>query len=200
MEKKSLGRGLEDISRTFMSMSGESKQKEMTPVFLSKAIRNESCSACHNFVEEPFRPSKCKIFCFESEKYGVSPMDSIKPNFAEFCRYFKPAAGKDGNEAVSIERDSLKEDEGQYEIVEMVTSNKRIAFEDDKNVQKNMKRMLSQHLKEGYNITRIELEKWQEISEPRVQFKRHGEVISEPKSQVKRHEEVSIFKKTSLSS
>lgn len=185
MEKKSLGRGLEDISTTFMSRREESKPQEMTPVFFSTAIREESCSACLNIMEAPFDPPKCRIFSFESEKYGVPAMDSIMPGYAKYCRYFEPVAPKDVNNDQIFESQSSNKDKGKCDVEETVNSHKRIAFQDDGNVQKNLKRALSKHLEEGYEITRIDLEKLEERSDPG--------------RRIKRREEVTIFRRGSLS-
>ena len=176
MEKKSLGRGLEDISSTFMSTGEASKPQEMTPEFLSAAIREDSCSACLNIVAAPFDPPKCRIFSFENEKYGVSAMDSIMYGYAKYCRYFEPIVPKDVNNDVAFESESSNEDEVQYDVEETVKSHKKIAFQNDGNVQKNLKKMLSEHLEEGYEITSIDLEKLEEHSEPGRYKKRHDEV------------------------
>lgn len=176
MEKKSLGRGLEDISSTFMSTGKAPKPSEMTPDFSSAPIREESCSACLNIVAAPFDPPKCRIFSFESEKYGVPAMDSIIYGYAKYCRYFEPLVPKDSNNDVTLECEASNEDEVQYDVEETVKSHKRIAFQNNGNVQKNLKRMLSEHLEEGYEITSIDLEKLEEHSEPGRCNKKHEEV------------------------
>lgn len=177
MEKKSLGRGLKDISNTFISAREKSKPQETTPEFISAAIRYESCLACLNIVQLPSNPLRCRIFSFESEKYGVPAMDSIMPGYAKYCRYFESVAPKDVNNNKTFESESSNEDEMQYDVEETVNSYKKIAFQDDGKVQKNLKSMLSEHLEEGYEITRIELEKLEEHSEPGHCKKRHEEVI-----------------------
>jgi hypothetical protein len=176
MEKKSLGRGLDDISSTFMSTGKTPKPQEMTPDFLSAAIREASCSACLNIVAAPFDPPKCRIFSFESEKYGVSAMDSIMHEYAKYCRYFEPLVPKDVNKDMTLKSEPPNEDEVHYHIEETVNSHKRISFQNNGNVQKNLKRMLSKHLEEGYEITSIDLEKTEEHSEPGLRKKRHEEV------------------------
>ena len=177
MEKKSLGRGLEDISRSFMSTAEDSKPQETTPVFSATAIREDLCSGCLNIVEAPFDdPPKCRIFSFENLKYGVSLMESIMPSYAKYCRYFEPAAPKEVNRAMTSEMDTFNVPEGQCDIEETVNSHKRIAFQEDENVQKNLKSVLSKHLEDGYEITRIELERVKEHLEPGQRTKRHEAV------------------------
>ena len=67
------------------------------------------------------------------------------------------------------------------EVEETVNRQKKIAIQDDGNVQNNLKKLLSQHLEEGYEIIRIDLEKKEE----------HGN----PTNRVRMREEVTIFKK-----
>ena len=177
MEKRSLGRGLEDISRSFMSTAEDPKPQETTPVFSPTAIREESCTECVNFIEDKFEdPPKCRIFSFENVKYGVSFMESIMPSYAKYCRYFEPVAPKEVKNAMTPEMETPDEAEGRCDIEETVNSHKRIAFQDDENVQKNLKNILSKHLEEGYEITRIELERAEEHSEPGHRTKRHQAV------------------------
>ena len=186
MEKKSLGRGLEDISRSFMSTPEESRLQETTPSFSPTAIREALCSSCLNIVEAPFDdPPKCRIFSFESIKYGVSAIESIMPSYAKYCRYFEPVAPEEVNNAMTPEIETSEEEVGQCDVEETVNSHKRIAFQDDENVQKSLKNMLSRHLEDGYEITRIELERVEERSEPG--------------HRTKKHEAVTIFKKGYLS-
>ena len=186
MEKKSLGRGLEDISRSFMSTAEESKSYETTSVFFPTAIREELCPECLNIVEAPFDdPPKCRIFSFESTKYGVLAMESIMPSYAKYCRYFEPVVPEEVSNAMTSEIGTSNEEVGQCDVEETVNSHKRIAFQDDENVQNSLKNMLSKHLEDGYEITRIELERVEEHSEPG--------------HRTKRHEAVTIFKKGYLS-
>ena len=177
MEKKSLGRGLEEISRSFMSSPEESKPKETTPVFYPTAIRDALCSECLNIVEVPFDdPSKCRILSFENVKYGVPAMDSIMPSYARYCRYFEPVAIKEEDNTMTSEEENSHEAEGQCDIEETLNSHKRIALQDDEHVQKSLQNLLSKHLEDGYEITRIDLEKDGEHSVPGHRTKRHEAV------------------------
>jgi len=51
------------------------------------------------------------------------------------------------------------EAEDQCEVEETVSVCKKLAFQNDENVQQNMLRTLTQYLEEGYNLKRIDLEK-----------------------------------------
>jgi hypothetical protein len=69
------------------------------------------------------------------------------------------------------------EAEDQYELEETVTVCKKLAFQDDENVQQNMIKTLSQHIEEGYHITRVDLQKNEDISKPRGRIRREEEVV-----------------------
>ena len=74
-------------------------------------------------------------------------------------------------------KENSHQTEDQYEIEETVTVRKKLAFQNDENVQQNMTRALSRHLEEGYNIRRVELQKNEDISKPRSRMHREEEVI-----------------------
>ena len=67
--------------------------------------------------------------------------------------------------------------EDQCEIQETVTVRKKLAFYNDENVQKNMARSLSKHIEEGYNIRRIYLQKYEDISTPGSRTHKREDVI-----------------------
>ena len=69
------------------------------------------------------------------------------------------------------------EAEDQCEVEETVTVCKKLAFQNDENVQQNMIRTLSKHLEEGYNLKRIDLQKNEDISKPRGRMRREEEVV-----------------------
>ena len=69
------------------------------------------------------------------------------------------------------------EAEDQYELEETVTVCKKIAFQDDENVQQNMIKTLSQHIEEGYHITRVDLQKNEDNANPRGRIRREEEVV-----------------------
>jgi hypothetical protein len=67
--------------------------------------------------------------------------------------------------------------EDQYRLEETVTVCKKFAFQDNENVQQNMIKTLSRHIEEGYHITRVDLQKNEDISKPRGRIRREEEVI-----------------------
>ncbi|MEJ2726164.1 MAG: hypothetical protein P8175_16300 [Deltaproteobacteria bacterium] len=67
------------------------------------------------------------------------------------------------------------------EIEETVTVRRRIAYHDNAGVDDNMRNVLSEHLRQGYRLRRIELQR--------------REDTGEPKHRVRREEDVTIFVK-----
>jgi hypothetical protein len=157
MEKKSLGRGLIDISRAFITPEEESTPDESPLIFLSTPVREESCSACLNVIEEPPGPLKCKIFSAKNEEYGVMFLKSIMPGYAKYCRYFEPLVASEVENAEDIEKTDSDTMQYNMEVEETINRQKKIVFNDDENLQNNFKKMFSQHLESGYEIVRIDL-------------------------------------------
>ncbi|MGA7143088.1 MAG: hypothetical protein WBY47_01180 [Desulfobacterales bacterium] len=162
MERKRLGRGIEDISNIFISARKDNK----TPGgFSSKKLRDATCESCvsviHGFQEAP----KCKIFTLENKKYGVRYMERISPSSADYCEFFEPISPKNENP------DTVKEpspDNAKIEcrIEESVAVRRIISFPPLPNVQQNILNSLSKHLEENYSITSIDLRKTDEILRP----------------------------------
>ena len=73
--------------------------------------------------------------------------------------------------------ESLQETEDPYTVEETVTVCKKLAFQDDENVQQNMMRTLSKHLEDGYHFKRIDLQKNEDVSNSRGRIHREEEVI-----------------------
>ncbi len=162
MEKKNPVRGLEDISRMFLTSEDDSIPKESSPVFLSAPVRKESCSACLNVVEDPNGPLKCEIFSYKNEVDGGLVLKTIMPGYAKYCRYFDPgeADKKDRKETrLKAVRD---EPRIEMEVEETISRQKKIMLNDDAGFQSSIEKILSQHLEAGYSIVRIELEKREE--------------------------------------
>ena len=67
------------------------------------------------------------------------------------------------------------------EMEETVTVRRRIAYHDNDRVEENMKRAVSEHLRQGYRLKRVELQR--------------KEDMGEPKNRVRREEEITIFVK-----
>lgn len=74
-------------------------------------------------------------------------------------------------------KEDFHQAEDQYQLEETVTVCKKFAFQDNENVQQNMIKTLSRHIEEGYHITRVDLQKNEDISKPRGRIRREEEVI-----------------------
>ena len=176
MEKKSLGRGLKEISSTFMTPEEELKPEE-EPSFLSTPVRKKLCTDCLNMIKPSMELPRCKIFSFKNDAN-----EPILPNYMKYCCYFQPInPGKHDNEGKPFFEKISGDMQFNTEVEETVNRQKKIAIQDDGNVQNSLKKLLSQHLEEGYEIIRIDLEKKEE----------HGD----PTNRVRMREEVTIFKK-----
>lgn len=162
-EKKSLGRGLEDISKTFLSTNEQTKNKNMSHEFSSGVIREDRCSSCTHIVEDHSGHPKCRIFTFGSEEYGVRHLDSITPSHAKHCEYFEFKLPKNKDTTLGNEADYLHQAGVHCEVEEIVSVNKKSAFQDPENAQQKIRSVLTKHLEEGYSIRLIELTKNDEI-------------------------------------
>ncbi len=176
-EKKSLGRGLEDISNTFLSSNEQKKDKNMYHGFSSFAIREALCSSCIHIVEDHSGDLKCKIFTFENEKYGVKYLDSVTLDQAKYCEYFKSCSPIKEETTRKNEADDSDQTGVQCEVEETVTVKKKIAYQNIGNVQQKMRIALSKHIQEGYSIKQVVLRKTEEISRSSKRERRHEEVI-----------------------
>ena len=108
MEKKSLGKGLEEISHVFFSKNDEESQKEPLSGFPSLTIGEETCASCTNLVGHPTAEPKCRIFTFESEEYGVPHIDTIPLGHARHCKHFNPIISMDTEKTVEMKnKDSM---------------------------------------------------------------------------------------------
>jgi len=176
-ENKRLGRGLEDISSTFLSGKRQTKDKNMNYGFSSFALREAVCSSCLHFVQDHAGPSKCNIFTFGSEKHGVKYLSSVALNLAKYCEYYQsrpPVLGDKASESKIGEFDQVGV---QYEVEETVTLRKEIAYQNIGNVQQKMRTALSKHIQQGYSITQVVLKKTEAIDRSGTREQRDEEVI-----------------------
>lgn len=162
MEKKSLGRGLEDISDIFISGR---KDKKTPGGFSSNKLRDATCESCVSVIRNSHKPPKCKIFTLENKKHGVRYMEALSPSSANYCEYYEPIPKE--NTPSDIAKEPYTGDaEIGCRIEESVTVQKNIAYPPSPNTQENILNALSKHLEENYSIKRIDLKKTDEISRP----------------------------------
>jgi hypothetical protein len=168
-EKKRLGKGLEHISNMFLSTGEEKEEGKLPGGFSSVKIREDSCTSCVYVVEDSHEIPRCRIFTFESEKHGVPHLDTVTPSHAHYCQYFEPITSitsKDSEEIVENKGACSDQAEDMCEVEETVRVQKKMAYPDTENAQQGMRKALSRHLEEGYNIRSISLRKSYEVSAP----------------------------------
>jgi hypothetical protein len=166
MEKKSLGRGLDDIADIFLS-GIEEEPKKIFRGLSSDKIRDESCSSCIHLIFSNSLEPKCRIFTFDNEKHGVPYMPTITLTNGNYCDYFESGDLRETDERVSKKSKATDPTDIEYEVEELVKFNRKIAYPKTENTQKSIRKILLEHLEEGYEIRSIELKKTDAISTPR---------------------------------
>ena len=161
LEKKSLGKGLEEVSNIFLSNDDKERQRQINEGLSSLIMRKETCASCIHLVAQLPSEPKCRIFTFESEKHGVSHMDTISLSDAENCKYFEPnpsmSTGKKENEILNGAHPDPDDDDCGVE--ESVSVYRRIAYPNTENAQKGMRKALFKYFEDGFQIRSISLRK-----------------------------------------
>ena len=89
--------------------------------------------------------------------------------------------GNKANEFLASDRNAADALQAPEEMEETVSVRRRIAYHDHDGVEENMRRAVSEHLRQGYRLKRVELQR--------------KEDSGEPKHRVRREEDVTIFVK-----
>jgi hypothetical protein len=89
--------------------------------------------------------------------------------------------GDKADELLASELNAADALQAPQEMEETVSIRRRIAYHDHDGVEENMRRAVSEHLRQGYRLKRVELQR--------------KEDSGEPKHRVRREEEVTIFVK-----
>ncbi len=163
MEKKSLGRGLDDISNIFLTTR---KDKKKLGGFSSEKLRDETCESCSRIIRDSNKAPKCKIFTFENKKYGVRYMDTVSLTSGSYCEYFEPVLQEHADNRFAVKGTSSDNTEIKCEIEENVIVRRDIAYPNTTNAQREILKSLSKHLEENYSVERIELRKTDRVSQP----------------------------------
>lgn len=165
MAKKSLGRGLDEISNIFLSTR---KDKEMQNGFSSKKLRDATCEFCAHIINKSNNASKCKIFTFKNKKYGVRYMDTISLTSGSYCEYFEPVSQDNADNSFVVKETSSDNTKIKCDIEENVIVRRNIAYPNTPEAQKDILKSLSKHLEENYSVKSIELRKTDRISQPGI--------------------------------
>jgi hypothetical protein len=163
MAKKSLGRGLDDISDIFLSTR---KDKEMLNGFSSKKLRDATCEFCAHIINDSNNASKCKIFTFKNEKYGVRYMDTISLTSGSYCEYFEPVFQEKADNSFVAKETSADNNKIKCDIEENVIVRRNITYPNTPEAQQDILKSFSKHLEENYSVKSIELKKTNRISQP----------------------------------
>lgn len=166
MGKKSLGRGLNDISDIFLSTR---KDKNVLNGFSSKKLRDATCEFCANIVRDANNASRCKIFTLNNEKYGVRYMNTISPRSGSYCKYFEPVFREKADNSFVANETSADHTNITCDIEENVIVRKNITYPDTPRAQQDIIKSLSRHLEKNYSVKSIELGKTDRISQPGIQ-------------------------------
>jgi len=177
MEKRTLGRGLEEISDIFLSTTKKKDEQGRANGFSAVSIREETCASCANMIEGSSREPKCRIFTFENKKYGVPHLDTISLNYANYCENFEPETKESPDDTENLKTDTSDQTEVNCEIEKSVTVQKKIAYPDNEAARKDIKTALSNYLERGFSIESIQLKKFDETSTPMGKETRKEEVI-----------------------
>ncbi len=163
MAKKSLGRGLDDISDIFLSTR---KDKKMLNGFSSKKLRDATCEFCVHIINDSNNASKCKIFTLNNNKYGVRYMDTISLTSGSYCEFFDPVFQENADNNFVVKETSADNTKIKCDIEENVIVRRNITYPNTPEAQKDMLKSLSKHLEGNYSVKSIELKKTDRISQP----------------------------------
>ncbi|MGA8180387.1 MAG: hypothetical protein WB792_10025 [Desulfobacterales bacterium] len=162
MERKSLGRGIEDISHIFLS---DQKDKKNSGGFSSKKLRDATCESCVSIIRNSPKPAKCRIFTLENKKYGVRYMETLSPSSASYCEFFEPIPQTNENPD-AVQELSPANDNVECRIEESITIRRNITFPASPDAHQNILNSVSKHLEENYSIKSVDLRKTDEILQP----------------------------------
>ena len=167
MEKKSLGRGIEDITDIFMS-----HKKEQFPCDNS-ASENTKEAVGEGYLEHPDEDSEGTMPFSEDDIITVID-DRLKVN-RNCLRAERPLgpdlSGKDENLQTRNIKNTPVGCPDVAEITQHVTRKKKLVYFNTPDVQQNIVKSLFQHLRQDFNIRRIELVKVDAVSRPGMKKK-----------------------------
>jgi len=164
MEKKSLGRGIEDITDIFLSKKKEDIPADYSTSEKVKEIVDES------YPEHSFKESKGSMSFSEDDiiKAIDEKLKVTRNSFGTERPLENDLSGKDKDFRTNNIEDTLEDRPDVCEIIEHVTNKKQIGYINSPNVQQNLINSLFQRLHQNYDIKKIELVKVTEMSRPGV--------------------------------
>ena len=152
MPSNSPGRGLRDISDVFLTNKKKVTQngKKGAPAPYPSLGPHRHCDTCIHFISACADPT-CRIFTFDFERYKVPYMAKIDPLSATSCRYYQSRQSHEDPTGLSS-ADGV-------EIEDTVQLTRKMVIKKNADMQKNIRRILFEYMEQGYDITRIVMEK-----------------------------------------
>ena len=162
MEKKSLGRGLEDIADIFIS-----QKKENIPADDSTS-ENAREMVGKSYPDHSFEDSEGSISFSEDDIITViNERLRVTRNCLNTGRPLEHDLSVKDDDLRTRNMENTPEDCPDIcEITEHVTSKKKMGYVNTPDVQQIIVKSLFQHLRQNYNIKNIELVKVNEVSRP----------------------------------
>lgn len=162
MEKKRLGRGLEDIADLFISQKRENVSPHDSQPESMREMVGESCPGrSHEESKERMTFSEDDIITVIGERLKVTRncLGTERP-------LARNLSGKEGDLRARNRETTAKDGLDGCEVTEHVASKKKIKYLNTPDVQQKMVKSLSRHLDHNYHLKKIELVKLNEISRP----------------------------------
>ena len=164
MERKRLGRGLEDIADIFLSQQKGNIHHDDSAEGHMRERFGESHQG--NFTEDtkgsiPF--SEDDIITVLDGRLNVNRnrLKALKPAEHESSR-------RDGGDRPREKKETSEDCTAICDITEHVIAKKKLEYKKTPDVQHNIVRSLFEHLRQNYNIRKIELVKLNEVSRPGI--------------------------------
>lgn len=162
MEKKSLGRGIEDIADIYISQKKENNPADDSTSEKVREVVGES------YPEHSFKESEGNISFSEDDIIQAidEKLKVTRNRFSTERPVEHDLSGRDNDLRTNNIEDTLEDCRDVCEIIENVTSKKQMGYLNTHDVQQNIINSLFQHLRQNYNIKKIELVKVNEVSRP----------------------------------
>ena len=162
MEKKSLGRGLEDIADIFMSQKQENFPADDSASENANEPAVEPCLEHSGGDSEgtmPFSEDDIITVIDKRLKVNRNCFNSEGPSGHDL-------SGRDEDLQARNTKNTLEDYPDVCEITQHVTSKKKLGYVNTPDVQQNIIKSLFQHLRQDFIISRIELVKVDAVSRP----------------------------------
>ena len=164
MEKKSLGRGLEDIADIFISQKKDTVSPNDFPPENLRKVVGDSCPN-HSFAasEGSMSFSEDDIITAIDERLKVTRNchNTERPLEHDF-------SGRDEDFRTRNRENTPEDCPDVFEITEHVISKKKLGYFNTPHVQQTIVKTLNQHLRQNYSIKYIELVKVNQMSRPGI--------------------------------